>query len=51
MSFGVGVRFRASWDFVTLRVHVPNNLVLGLWVMMIIIEVLGKYVNIRYLDP
>ena len=31
--------------------HVPNNWVLGLWVIVIIVVVLGKYMNIRYLDP
>ena len=35
----------------TLRVRVPNNLVLGLWVIISIVDVLGKYMNIRYLDP
>ena len=33
------------------RVHVPNNLVLGFWVIVIIVQVLGKYMIIRYLDP
>ena len=33
------------------RVHVPNNLVLGFWVIVILIQVLGKYMIIRYLDP
>ena len=34
----------------TLRVHVTNTLVLGFGVI-IIIQVLGKYMIIRYLDP
>ena len=33
------------------RVHVPNNLVLGIWVIVIIVLVLGKYMIIGYLDP
>ena len=35
----------------TQRVHVPNNWVLGIWVILIIVQVLGKYMIIRYLDP
>ena len=35
----------------TLRVHVPNNWVLGIWVIVLIVLVLGKYMIIRYLDP
>ena len=36
------------------RVQVPNNLVLGFWAIVVIVQVLGKYVIvrlIRYLDP
>ena len=33
------------------RVHVPNNWVLGSQVIVIIVQVLGKYMTIRYLDP
>ena len=43
-----------SGDFVGMsqRVHVPKNLVLhGFRVMVIIVQVLGKYMIIRYLDP
>ena len=35
----------------TQRVHVPNNEVLGFWVIVVIVQVLGKYMIIRYLDP
>ena len=35
----------------SLRVHVPNNWVLGIWVMVVIVVVLGKYMGLRYLDP
>ena len=35
----------------TQRVHVPNNSVLGIWVIVIIVQVLGKYMIIWYLDP
>ena len=33
------------------RVQVPNNWVLGFWVIVIIVQVLGKFMIIRYLDP
>ena len=33
------------------RVHVPNNWLLGFWVKVIIVQVLGKYMIIGYLDP
>ena len=33
------------------RVQVPNNWVLGFWVIVIIVQVLGKYMIFRYLDP
>ena len=33
------------------RVHVPNNSVLGSRVIVIIVQVLGKYMIIRHLDP
>ena len=29
----------------------PNNQVLGIWVMVIIVQVSGKYMIIGYLDP
>ena len=29
----------------------PNNYVLGYWVTVVIIQVLGKYMIVRYLDP
>ena len=35
----------------TQRVHVPNNKVPGIWVIVIIVQVSGKYMIIRYLDP
>ena len=35
----------------TQRVQVPNNQVLGLWVIGNIVQVLGTYMIIRYLDP
>ena len=34
----------------TQRVQVPNNKVLGFWVIVTIVQVLGKYMIIRYLD-
>ena len=34
-----------------LRVHVPINLVLRIWVIVIVVQVLGKSMIIRYLDP
>ena len=33
------------------RVQVPNSSVLGFWVMIIIVQVLSKYMIIRYMDP
>ena len=35
----------------THRVQVPHNQVLGFWVIVILVQVLGKYMIIRYLDP
>ena len=42
---------RGSMYSITQRVHVLNNQVLGIWVLLIIVQVLGKYMIIRYLDP
>ena len=42
---------RALPQALTLRVHVPNNLVLGILVIVIIVQVWGKYMIIVYLDP
>ena len=59
-EFVQGLRFRVYWGYigirglgfrVSLRVHVPNNLVLGFWVIIVIVQVLGKHMIIRYLDP
>ena len=36
---------------VTQRVQVSNTYVLGSWVIVIIVQVLGKRMIIRYLDP
>ena len=36
---------------VSLRVHVPNNWVLGILVIVILVQMLGKYMLIGYLDP
>ena len=35
---------------VSQSVHVANNYVLGIWVRVLVVQVLGKYVIIRYLD-
>ena len=35
----------------TLRVHVPNNWVLRVLVIVVVVQILGKYMIIRYLDP
>ena len=32
------------------RVYVPNNLVLGFWVIVIVVQFLGEYMKIEYLD-
>ena len=42
---------RCSLSTVPGRVQVPNYWVLGFWVIVIIVQVLGKYMNIGYLDP
>ena len=34
-----------------LRVQVPNNKILRIWVIVIVVQVLGKYMTIGYLDP
>ena len=34
-----------------LRVHVPNNWVPRFWVMVILVQVSGKYMIFWYLDP
>ena len=31
--------------------YVPNNLLLGIWVIVITVQILGKYMIIGYLDP
>ena len=36
---------------VTQRVHLPNNWVLGFRVIVFVVQVLDKYIIIRYLDP
>ena len=33
------------------RVHVPNNLVLGFGVIVLIVQVMSKYMIIMYVDP
>ena len=40
-----------SESTVTLRVHVPNNWVLGALVIVIVVQALEKYRKIRCLDP
>ena len=35
----------------SLRVHVPNNWVLGIWVIVVMVQVWGKYTIIGHLDP
>ena len=41
----------SSCNYIALRVQVSNNQVLGYWVIVIIVQVLGKCVSIGYLDP
>ena len=33
------------------RVQVPNNEVDRIWVIVFVVHVLGKYMNIGYVDP
>ena len=34
----------------SLRVQVPNNKVLGIWVIVILVQIFGKHMVIGYLD-
>ena len=36
-----------GWAYLPRGSHVPNNWVLGVWVIVIIVHVLGKYMIIR----
>ena len=47
-SSGVASKVRAT---IILRVQVPDNQVLGYWVIVVIVQVLGKYRIVGYLDP
>ena len=40
-----------AFQIFPLRVKVPNNWVLRVLVLVVIVQVLGKYMIIRYLDP
>ena len=42
---------RITSPCITLRVQVPNNQVLGMRVIVVIVQVLGQYVTIEDLDP
>ena len=33
------------------RVQAPNTYVLGYWVIVIMVQLLGKYLTVGYLDP
>ena len=46
----MALKARSMYLPVTLRVYVPKNWVLGFWVIVIIVQLLGKYMTIRYLD-
>ena len=46
LRVGLGLTWR-----VTQRVHVSNDKVLGFWVIVTIIYLLGEYMTIGYLDP
>ena len=41
----------SKFSKLTLRVQVPNNWVLRALVIVILVQVSGKYMSIRYLDP
>ena len=51
---GVGTRsadaYKGMWGL-GFRAHVPNNEVLRIWLIVILVQALGKYLFIRYLDP
>ena len=40
-----------SLRFITLRVRIPNDEVLGIWVVVVLERVFGEHVIIEYLDP
>ena len=40
-----------GYTYIPQRVRVPNNWLLGIRVIVIIVQVLGKYMIIGYLDP
>ena len=42
---------RSTLSSITQRVHAPNNWVLKVLVVAIIVQVLAKYMIIEYLDP
>ena len=46
-----GFQYEVYSHDVVQRVHVPNNVVLGIRVIAIIVLVLGKYMIIGYLEP
>ena len=41
----------ACAEATSLRVHVPNNWVLGIWIIVTIVQVWDKYMIIGYLEP
>ena len=46
------LRAKAEMVFIIAqRIQVPNNEVLGCGVIIIMVQVLGKYMIVRYLDP
>ena len=49
--YGTCQKIPAAGGSESQRVHVPNNKVLGFWVIVILVQVLGKYMIIGYLDP
>ena len=51
MASGMESCIRMSAILLTQRVQVPNDLVFGFWVIVITVQVLGKYMIIGYWDP
>ena len=47
-GFAIGI---LEGSRLSLRVQVSNNWVLGAWATVIVVQVLGRYIDIRYLDP
>ena len=46
-----GIPYLLGFKGLGFRVQASNNWVLGAWLIIVVVQVLGRYMNIRYLDP